>query len=136
MRADAEAALGLFPLPTYDLRIFAPKSRYRIVSKVKTLYRPYSFLFDGELERALKYELAAGFDVLHLDEIVSFAVRSNLQSTRVMEKIGMSRDPAEDFDHPLIPEGHTLRRHVLYRMSRGVFSASPAAAHLGGAGGE
>jgi ribosomal-protein-alanine N-acetyltransferase len=33
-----------------------------------------------------------------------------------MEKIGMSRDPAEDFDHPNLPEGHALRRHVLYRL--------------------
>jgi hypothetical protein len=33
-----------------------------------------------------------------------------------MEKIGMSRDAAADFDHPRIPEGHPLRRHVLYRL--------------------
>jgi ribosomal-protein-alanine N-acetyltransferase len=33
-----------------------------------------------------------------------------------MEKLGMHRDPAEDFDHPLVPEGHVLRRHLLYRQ--------------------
>jgi len=35
-----------------------------------------------------------------------------------MERLGMTRDPAEDFDHPSQPEGHPLRRHVLYRLRR------------------
>jgi hypothetical protein len=35
-----------------------------------------------------------------------------------MEKIGMVHDPADDFDHPALPDGHRLRRHVLYRMVR------------------
>jgi len=35
-----------------------------------------------------------------------------------MEKLGMTRDPADDFDVPMIPEGHRLRRHVLYRLKR------------------
>jgi len=58
------------------------------------------------------------FDVLDIPELVSFTVPTNVASRRVMEKIGMSHNPAEDFDHPSIPEGHALRRHVLYRMSR------------------
>lgn len=37
---------------------------------------------------------------------------------RVVERIGMARDPREDFDHPAVPEGHPLRRHVLHRMAR------------------
>jgi RimJ/RimL family protein N-acetyltransferase len=61
--------------------------------------------------------LAQGFDSLHLDEIVSFTVPANLASRRVMEKIGMKRSPEDDFDHPRLPEGHPLRRHVLYRIS-------------------
>lgn len=56
------------------------------------------------------------FGALGLPEIVSFTVPHNLASRRVMEKIGMTRDPAEDFDHPRLPEGHALRRHVLYRL--------------------
>jgi hypothetical protein len=35
-----------------------------------------------------------------------------------MEKLGMTRDPADDFDMPTLPEGHPLRRHVLYRITR------------------
>src|SRR6185503_9648840 len=49
-------------------------------------------------------------------ELVSFTVPSNARSRRVMEKIGMRYNPFDDFDHPLLADGHPLRRHVLYRM--------------------
>ena len=55
---------------------------------------------------------------LALEEIVSFTVPANLRSRRVMERIGMTRSPADDYDHPALPEGHPLRRHVLYRARR------------------
>ena len=61
---------------------------------------------------------AYAFADLQLPEIVSFTVPANLRSLRVMKKLGMSRDPREDFDHPSLPEGHRLRRHVLYRLKR------------------
>ncbi len=51
-------------------------------------------------------------------EILSFTVPQNQRSRRVMEKLGMTRSPADDFDHPNLPEGHPFRRHVLYRLSR------------------
>lgn len=54
-------------------------------------------------------------EVLALDDLVSFTVPANTRSRRVMEKLGMSHDPREDFDHPQLPPGHPLRRHVLYR---------------------
>jgi RimJ/RimL family protein N-acetyltransferase len=54
-------------------------------------------------------------DTLKLSEVVAFAVTSNIRSRRVMEKCGMTYDPSGDFDHPNLPEGHSLRRHVLYR---------------------
>ena len=56
------------------------------------------------------------FEQLQLPEIVSFTSVLNQQSRRVMERIGMSRDPADDFAHPTLPEGHLLRPHVLYRL--------------------
>jgi len=62
--------------------------------------------------------LQFGFDRLRLDEIVSFTVPDNLRSRRVMEKLGMTHDSRDDFDHPLLPPGHRLRRHVLYRLRR------------------
>jgi RimJ/RimL family protein N-acetyltransferase len=69
---------------------------------------------------ALQY----GFDVLGLREIVSFTVPANVRSRRVMEKLGMTRDPADDFDHPRIADGHPLRRHVLYRIVTNLHVAS------------
>lgn len=56
------------------------------------------------------------FDELAINELVSFTVPANIRSRRVMEKLGMTRNPADDFDHPGLPEGHPLRRHVLYRL--------------------
>jgi RimJ/RimL family protein N-acetyltransferase len=56
------------------------------------------------------------FRVLGLGELVSFTAPANIRSRRVMEKLGMTHDPADDFDHPKLPEGHPLRRHVLYRL--------------------
>ncbi|MEQ8371188.1 MAG: GNAT family N-acetyltransferase [Alphaproteobacteria bacterium] len=58
------------------------------------------------------------FGAFGLDEIVSFTVPANRPSRRVMEKIGLQRDEAGDFDHPRLPPGHPLRPHVLYRLSR------------------
>jgi len=72
----------------------------------------------GLATEGAKGVLAYAFDSLHLNEIVSFTVTANLPSRRVMEKIGMTRSPAEDFDHPRLPDGHPLRRHVLYRIRK------------------
>ena len=58
-----------------------------------------------------------GFETLGLREIVSFTTETNRPSRRVMERIGMTHDPADDFDHPRLPPQHVLRRHVLYRKS-------------------
>ena len=58
------------------------------------------------------------FEEFRLDQVVAFTATTNIRSRRVMEKLGMRRDPSDDFDHPRIPEGHPLRRHVLYRLTR------------------
>jgi RimJ/RimL family protein N-acetyltransferase len=58
------------------------------------------------------------FETLGLASVVSFTVPQNQRSRRVMEKVGMVQDPGADFDHPRLPEGHALRRHVLYRLHR------------------
>ena len=62
--------------------------------------------------------LRFGFETLGLNEIVSFTLPANHRSRRVMERIGMHHNLADDFDHPALPEGHPLRRHVLYRRAR------------------
>jgi RimJ/RimL family protein N-acetyltransferase len=60
--------------------------------------------------------VAYAFQTLGLKELVSFTVPTNLRSRRVMEKLGMTHHPADDFEYPNLPEGHPLRRHVLYRL--------------------
>jgi len=71
----------------------------------------------GYATEAARATLADGFGRAGLREIVSFTAPVNVPSIRVMERIGMTRDPVGDFDHPRVPEGHPLRRHVLYRIS-------------------
>jgi RimJ/RimL family protein N-acetyltransferase len=70
----------------------------------------------GYATEGARAALAFGFGTLKLPEIVSFTVVGNQPSRRVMERLGMQRDPADDFDHPAIAEGHPMRRHVLYRL--------------------
>jgi RimJ/RimL family protein N-acetyltransferase len=57
-----------------------------------------------------------GFQSLGQPEIVSFTTESNWRSRRVMDRLGMHRSPADDFDYPHLPDHHPLRRHVLYRL--------------------
>jgi len=70
----------------------------------------------GYAVEAARAALAFGFETLGLPEIVAFTVPGNVRSRRVMDRLGMVHDAAGDFDHPLIPDGSPLRRHVLYRL--------------------
>ena len=72
----------------------------------------------GYATEAARAALRIGFENLNLDQIVSFTVPANKPSWSVMERLGMARDHGGDFDHPRLPVGHALRRHVLYRMGR------------------
>jgi RimJ/RimL family protein N-acetyltransferase len=62
--------------------------------------------------------LRCGFGQLGLDEVVAFTAQPNLPSEKVMQAIGMRRDPAGDFEHPALEPGHPLRSHLLYRINR------------------
>lgn len=72
----------------------------------------------GIAPEAARECLRHGFDELGFDEVISFTAATNTKSRRVMEKIGLVRDPDADFDHPSVPEGDPLRSHVLYRVRR------------------
>lgn len=73
----------------------------------------------GYVTEAAEALLAFGFQELGLAEIVSFAVWNNERSIAVMKRIGMSRDPSCDFNHPGVPDSHPhLKRHVFYRLRR------------------
>jgi len=73
---------------------------------------------NGYATEAARAALDFGFDQAQLEEVVSFTAVANARSRAVMERIGMTRDPADDFDHPELSAGHPLRRHVLYRLAR------------------
>ncbi len=81
----------------------------------------------GYATEAARARLAAAFSPQGLDreEVVAFTTVANAPSRAVMARLGMTRDPADDFDHPALPLGSPLRRMVLYRIRR----APPAPAH-------
>lgn len=70
----------------------------------------------GYATEAARTALEFAFGSLGLDEVVAFTAAGNARSRAVMERLGMHRDPSDDFDHPSVPEGSPLRRHVLYRI--------------------
>ncbi len=72
----------------------------------------------GYATEAARAVVAHAFGTLDLDALVSFTAEWNRPSRRVMEKIGMTHDPADDFLHPRLPPDHKLSRHVLYRLKR------------------
>jgi RimJ/RimL family protein N-acetyltransferase len=71
----------------------------------------------GYATEAAGSALGYGFGALALSDVVAFTSVANHRSWAVMERLGMRRDPAEDFDYSSFPVGHPLRKHVLYRLS-------------------
>ena len=70
----------------------------------------------GFATEAAREALRVGFDEVGLPEVVSMTSVPNTPSRAVMERLGMTRDPGDDFEHPAVPPGHPLRPHVLYRL--------------------
>jgi RimJ/RimL family protein N-acetyltransferase len=77
-----------------------------------------AFWGKGYATEGARRVISYGFEELGLSEIVSFTAQSNLRSIAVMKRLGMSHQKADDFDHPRLPSGHPLQRHVLYRLNR------------------
>jgi ribosomal-protein-alanine N-acetyltransferase len=71
---------------------------------------------NGYATEAAAAALGFGFGEAGLGEVVSFTTVANTRSRAVMERLGMSRDPGDDFEHPGLPPGHPQRPHVLYRL--------------------
>jgi RimJ/RimL family protein N-acetyltransferase len=78
----------------------------------------------GYASEGARAALAYAFEELSLPEVISFTSTTNERSQAVMRRIGLTRDPADDFDHPKVPEGSRLRRHVLYRLRRDAFTGA------------
>ena len=113
--ADFIGFIGL-AIPRFD------ESLVEIGWRIDKPYWGYGYATEGA--RAV---LAYGFETLELPEIVSFTAVPNVRSSRVMERIGMHHDVARDFDHPNLEDGHWLRRHVLYSLTRDQWLAESAA---------
>ena len=79
----------------------------------------------GYATEAARAALDYGFGQIGLREIVAVTVPANQRSRRVMERLGMTGIPEDDFDHPRLPEG-PLRRHVLYRLDNPAAGARSA----------
>ena len=82
----------------------------------------WRFVFDkwghGYATEGAKAALEFAFSQLGWREVIAMTSLLNVRSRRVMERLGMTRDPVDDFEHPRILEGHRLRRHVVYRIKR------------------
>lgn len=75
----------------------------------------------GFASEAARAWLRFGFATLDLEEIVSFTAKTNLRSQAVMRRIGMTSSSGDDFSHPMLPSGHALEAHVLFRLQRSVW---------------
>ncbi|MGW4641555.1 GNAT family N-acetyltransferase [Sphaerisporangium sp. NPDC004334] len=80
----------------------------------------------GYATEAATASLGHAFGQAGLDQVVSMTATTNLRSQAVMRRLGMTCDPADDFDHPRIDEGSPLRRHVLYRLDAATWRARHA----------
>jgi len=83
------------------------------------------FWGQGFATEAARAALGVGFGQLGLDEIVSYTSILNLRSRAVMQRLGMT-ESEETFEHPVVPEGHALREHCLYRLTRSQWDADPS----------
>jgi RimJ/RimL family protein N-acetyltransferase len=72
----------------------------------------------GYATEAARLAMDHGFRSVGLEEIVSFTFVGNIRSRKVMERLGMTHSPDDDFEHPRLAEEHPRRPHVLYRMNR------------------
>ncbi|MBI3861306.1 MAG: GNAT family N-acetyltransferase [Planctomycetia bacterium] len=78
----------------------------------------------GYAAEAAQAAIDYAFEVLGREEVVSYTVPANARSRKVMERIGMVHCPQEDFAHPILPAGHPLSRHVLYRLPKALWAAA------------
>jgi RimJ/RimL family protein N-acetyltransferase len=124
----SERDFGLWAIEVPDVAPFigfaglaVPGLRARFMPCVEVGWRlTFEHWGHGYATEAARLALGYAFGTLALSDVVSFTSATNHRSRAVMERLGMRRDPAEDFDHPALPETHPLRRHVLYRLGSGI----------------
>jgi RimJ/RimL family protein N-acetyltransferase len=99
-----------------------PRYETHFTPCVEILWRlAYEYWGCGYATEAARLALDYGFRTAGLRQIVAYTYEGNLRSRKVMERLGMRYSLEDDFDHPLVPAGHRLRRHVLYRLDGEVY---------------
>lgn len=86
----------------------------------------YDYWGKGYATEGAKEVLRQAFTLLKLDEVVSITVPGNKRSIRVMEKIGLHRRQEDDFDHPILPIEHPLKKRILYRLRKEEWLTHPS----------
>jgi RimJ/RimL family protein N-acetyltransferase len=132
----AEHGFGLFAAELRDtgqlagfIGLMVPSFEAHFTPAVEIGWRLDAELWNrGLATEGAREVLRYAFEELGLAEVVSFTVPENQPSRHVMEKIGMVRDFAGDFDHPRLPKGHPLRRHILYRKLAPTTPVAPRSA--------
>jgi RimJ/RimL family protein N-acetyltransferase len=127
----SEHGFGLWAIEVRDVAPFigfaglaVPRFRAHFTPCVEVGWRlAFEHWGHGYATKAARLALGYGFATLALSEVVSYTAATNHRSRAVMERLGMRRDPAEDFDYPSLPENHPLRRHVLYRLASSSYFA-------------
>jgi RimJ/RimL family protein N-acetyltransferase len=108
LKATREFA-GLVALQNVSFRAaFTPAHEFGLCFRSELWGHGYA----GESAAAM---LGFAHEMLGWKAVVAFTSAANVRARRVMERLGMTHDPREDFDHPLLDARHPLRRHVLYR---------------------
>ncbi|MCX8996413.1 GNAT family N-acetyltransferase [Rhizobiaceae bacterium BDR2-2] len=119
-RKDTADPIGFCALMPVNLPGIFPHEAVEIGWRLAT-----RFWRQGYASEAARALLDHAFDVRRLDAVVSFAVAANLRSIAVMERLGLVRIPALDFDHPRVPDTHPhLKRHLVFAVTRDAWHAS------------
>ena len=130
VRKEDEAVVGRVGLLVWNTDTWEPTTRAEAANVPSEVEVGYTLGRDywgrGYATEAATAVLAHAFGPLGLPEVVSFTVPANRRSRHVMERLGMTRSPADDFEHPGLPDGHPLRTHVLYRLSQSAWLTSQA----------
>jgi len=69
----------------------------------------------GYANEAAQAIVAHAFNILGINELVTFTASTNKKSEKLMQRLGFERSEQDDFDHPKIADGHILQRHVFYK---------------------
>ncbi len=120
LRDEAEP-IGFCGLSYANMPDIFPKEVVEIGWRLATRYWG-----NGYATEAARAVLQFGFMEKRFDAVLAFAVAENQRSTAVMQRIGMQRIAAMDFDHPRVPDTHPhLKRHVVYAATRDAWQAQP-----------